>query len=413
MSQNSLVLPTTGTVSGTELVTLVNQALDTLNTAWSGASAPSAPEAYQGWLDTSTAPPTLRIYDGASWVAIAQLDTTNHLWLPPLGGGAGTIASASSCDLGSQPQSYLSITGTTTIANFGASMKVGQIKAVSFAGALTLTNGVNLILPGGANILTAAGDMALVTCTAAGTPNTCSVIYRPASGKSVSGIIGGSHSATTPYSFATTDDGILQYCTSGASVFNLPSAPRIGYVAAIMSIGYQVTINASGSDFFQFGNGADPTSVAFTATAYEMIVLIYRGGVWLPLYMTPSIAASLGLTSAAFTKSYTSSQQTITAGGSLTLAHGLGAQPKLIVIKLHCLTAENGYSVGDELIVPPGFVTDSNGSGRNCGVVPDATNLNVRFGSSTTYTFLIGSKSTGVPAGATNTNWAAIFEAFA
>jgi hypothetical protein len=78
MSQNPIVLPTTGTVSGLQLVQDANAALDTLNTKWAGSSPPSSPEPYQDWLDTSTSPPTLRIYDGAEWVAVAQIDTTNH-----------------------------------------------------------------------------------------------------------------------------------------------------------------------------------------------------------------------------------------------------------------------------------------------------------------------------------------------
>lgn len=82
MSQNPIVLPTTGTVSGLQLVQDANAALDTLNTKWAGSSPPPSPEPYQDWLDTSTSPPTLRIYDGAEWVAVAQIDTTNHVFLP-------------------------------------------------------------------------------------------------------------------------------------------------------------------------------------------------------------------------------------------------------------------------------------------------------------------------------------------
>lgn len=82
MSQNQIVLPTTGTVSGLTMTQDTNAALDTLNTKWSGSSAPSSPEQYQDWLDTSTSPPTLRIYDGSQWVAVAQIDTTNHKIVP-------------------------------------------------------------------------------------------------------------------------------------------------------------------------------------------------------------------------------------------------------------------------------------------------------------------------------------------
>lgn len=84
MSQNSLVLPTSGTLSGLQAVTDINGALDTLNTKWSGAGAPATAEFGQTWLDTSTTPATLRLYDGAQWVAVGTLDGANHVWQPAL-----------------------------------------------------------------------------------------------------------------------------------------------------------------------------------------------------------------------------------------------------------------------------------------------------------------------------------------
>ncbi|MCE9561880.1 MAG: hypothetical protein K8U57_07485 [Planctomycetes bacterium] len=78
MSQNPTVLPTTGTVSGLQMTQKTNDALDTLNTHWSGASAPATPEQYQFWEDTSTTPATLRQYDGSQWVFLWTLDSSNH-----------------------------------------------------------------------------------------------------------------------------------------------------------------------------------------------------------------------------------------------------------------------------------------------------------------------------------------------
>src|SRR3990167_4426633 len=74
-----------------------------------------------------------------------------------------SIASATTTDLGSTPHQSISITGTTTITAFGSSAMTGEIKFIKFASALTLThNATSLILPGGANITTAAGDCATV-----------------------------------------------------------------------------------------------------------------------------------------------------------------------------------------------------------------------------------------------------------
>lgn len=66
MSQNTIVLPTIGLYSGLQIAQLINQALDTLNTLWSGASAPAGPSTYQLWQDTTTG--YLRQYNGSSWL---------------------------------------------------------------------------------------------------------------------------------------------------------------------------------------------------------------------------------------------------------------------------------------------------------------------------------------------------------
>jgi len=72
-----------------------------------------------------------------------------------------TIASATTTDIGSKDSAFLTISGTTTITGLGT-VAAGIWKFVTFSGALTLThNGTSLILPGSANISTAAGDCAL------------------------------------------------------------------------------------------------------------------------------------------------------------------------------------------------------------------------------------------------------------
>lgn len=57
--------------------------------------------------------------------------------------------------------SYVHITGTTTIESFGAAPRAGFRRLVVFTGILQLThNATSMILPTGANITTAAGDVA-------------------------------------------------------------------------------------------------------------------------------------------------------------------------------------------------------------------------------------------------------------
>lgn len=75
-----------------------------------------------------------------------------------INGAEATVASATTTDIGAASSDKVSITGTTTITGFGTATAGIQRKG-RFTGALTLThNATSLILPGGANITTVAGD---------------------------------------------------------------------------------------------------------------------------------------------------------------------------------------------------------------------------------------------------------------
>lgn len=68
-----------------------------------------------------------------------------------------TVASASTCDIGAVQGGKVAISGTTTITSFGTAKN--RLRFGRFSGVLTLTyNATSLILPGGSNITTAAGD---------------------------------------------------------------------------------------------------------------------------------------------------------------------------------------------------------------------------------------------------------------
>jgi hypothetical protein len=68
------------------------------------------------------------------------------------------VASAATVDLGAINSRNALITGTATITSFGNTGGEGREIFVRMGGALTLTNSATLILEGGANIPTAAGD---------------------------------------------------------------------------------------------------------------------------------------------------------------------------------------------------------------------------------------------------------------
>lgn len=70
-----------------------------------------------------------------------------------------TLASAGTTDIGAQNSVAIEITGTTTITSFGTTYNGPRY--LRFTGALILTHGASLNLPGAANITTAAGDTAM------------------------------------------------------------------------------------------------------------------------------------------------------------------------------------------------------------------------------------------------------------
>lgn len=67
-----------------------------------------------------------------------------------------SLASSTSPDIGAQLSVFILLTGAATITGFGATYKGPRY--IRFAGINTLTNSATLVLPGGANITTAAGD---------------------------------------------------------------------------------------------------------------------------------------------------------------------------------------------------------------------------------------------------------------
>jgi hypothetical protein len=82
MSQNALVLPTTGTLSGTTLVTDINSALDTLNTVNLGSSAPATTEGGMLWNDTGTNALWRRNAANSAWIKLGSFDEANDLFHP-------------------------------------------------------------------------------------------------------------------------------------------------------------------------------------------------------------------------------------------------------------------------------------------------------------------------------------------
>jgi hypothetical protein len=100
-------------------------------------------------------------------------------------GTEADVASASTTDIGIQNSNFLRITGTTTITSFGANYRGPRY--LRFAGAVTLTNSSTLVLPGGTDFTTTAGDVLVAIPKA--TSGTADGWYIVSTPQSLSGFI--------------------------------------------------------------------------------------------------------------------------------------------------------------------------------------------------------------------------------
>jgi hypothetical protein len=121
------------------------------------------------------------------------------------------------------------------------------------------------------------------------------------------------------------------------------------------------------------------------------------------------ISVSGNAATASSLSTYNSGNQTITAAGQLTLAHGLGAVPTIVQFFAICLTAQNNYSIGDIICINP-TAHDSIANSRGLTATINSTNIVVRFGSANP-TLTAMNKTTGVGFSLTNANWALIVRA--
>ena len=353
------------------------------------------------------------------------------------------IASAATVDLSTATGNYVHITGTTTITALGA-VSAGMRFMLVFDGALTFThNATSLILPGAANITTAAGDRCEVVSLGSG--NWRCLWYTKASGLPVVGsylpltggtltgsvVVGESTGATaitisgtttggTPSIEATGTDtdidlkfkakgtGVTQFIVQNVLALEViaPASPvnrqQIGSSATGQPLTYEavgtdadisINMKPKGAGVLQV-NGVTVPSVASTAET--------KTGTSTTKAVTPAgLQGAIG-----FSAVYTSTEQTITAAGAQTLAHGLGRKPIFVQPRLKCLTAEMGYSVGDEVFTAPFSQNTSFG----LSMVTDATNLTIRYGSAG---LIVTNKTTGGSGAITPANWSLIVSALA
>lgn len=146
------------------------------------------------------------------------------------------IASGSTINLTTATGTHVSVTGTTSIT--AITLAEGKRRLVRFAGILTLTHGASLILPGAANITTAAGDVAEFIGYAAGVVRCIS--YARANGRAVAGVSTGDSPSFANLTVTGQSVIPLQTLTDAANIdWNCNSGAK-----AKVTLGGNRTVNA-------------------------------------------------------------------------------------------------------------------------------------------------------------------------
>jgi hypothetical protein len=105
---------------------------------------------------------------------------------------------------------------------------------------------------------------------------------------------------------------------------------------------------------------------------------------------------------AASAPSFVSPNQTITAGGPLTIAHGLSGTPRTVKCEAECIAADIGFSIGAVIEISP-HSDPSNNAGL--AIEKNATNIFIRFGSRATGSMAYPNRSSGGSATLNNASW--------
>ncbi|QCG97379.1 hypothetical protein E6C67_26770 [Azospirillum sp. TSA2s] len=231
-----------------------------------GNAATSATNAHNSELAAAASAAAAQTWDPTNYVPKAGANLTGAL-----NETAVTVASAATADIGAAAGNAVRVTGTTTITALGTAQS-GARRHVTFSGALTLThNATSLILPGAANIVTAAGDTAEFESLGSGNwrcmeYNRASGVALPAIGNVLAVPVTPKVASVTWSSTITLDltaGNKFPVTLGGATTFANPT------ITAAM-VGMEFTIiptqdgtgsrTASFGSYFKFPNGTAPTA---------------------------------------------------------------------------------------------------------------------------------------------------------
>lgn len=254
-----------------------NESFDALLTGHLGTARPAYAEQGTDWLkDTGVSPKVFEVYfyDGADDILTATVDVAANTYTPVVSGVAllesaqtftktqtwtkgADVASATNLTLGDG--NYFDITGTTTVTGI-ATKGTGTVIKLHFDGVLTLThNASTFILPGGANITTAAGDDFEFTEYTTGSWRCTG--YALASGSAiVANNVAINAQTGTTYTTVLTDANKLVTLSNGSAIAltiptNASVAYSVGTTIAFQQIGAGLVTMSGAGVTFQHRNG--------------------------------------------------------------------------------------------------------------------------------------------------------------
>lgn len=319
-----------------------------------------------------------------------------------------TIASAATVDIGAAASNTIAVSGTAAITSLGT-IAAGAIRYIRATGAFTLTHNATSLILYDSNIVATVGEVFRFESLGAGN-------WR-LTGRHYAGPLARTDVANTFVNgqiISSSDAGAGEVV--GLRLDRLSATPAAGDAGASIRFAFQNSALAFIQNTIIRPKLIDPTAGS-EDTSFEFVC--YIAG-------TPSVATVIGAgvqvgtptggdkgagtlnavnlyvqNSAVLKQSdiFVSTDQTITLGGALTLAHGLGAAPRDAKLALVCQTAELGYSIGDVLMDVSARTIAS--------IVVNATNLNIRFFDSANVAIV--HKTTGARSAFTAANWKARF----
>ena len=283
------------------------------------------------------------------------------------------IASAATCDLSTATGDYVDITGTTGITAFGT-VSAGMRFILQFDDAVTITHhATSLILPGGVNITTAAGDVAFMESLGSG--NWRCISYMRASG--------------APIAFA---DASVTY----AKIQDISATARI---LGRKTAGSGDTEECTLTDILDMvGSSAEGDILYRSAAAWARLA---KGTSYYSLRQNSTATAPEW---APASHSTISDLQAISTGALITVAHGLAPAPKIILPWAYCQTDDIGWAAGDTVMIANKTTNDAAN-----GMAIWAGNTNIYARCASAYPLAPGNKFTGAWANPTLTRWRIFF----